>query len=359
MQKVYISFFIIIFFCGCVQDTNTTDIHKGDLYPRIYVIKPKSILVLPAINHTTSSIAPEIYAQTISKPLIEQGYYVFSPMLVDKFLKSENLYEPNIINNIPIQKLRDVFGCDAIMYIEINSWDTVSNLLTSTVSVEIVLRLVNAKDGDTLFTKYVKANITKGITPTSTFAMLTSILSTISNATTDYQTLAIICNNIGLADIPSGIYKGEEHYLVDAKNKQKLITKNKKIDAGKLYVTDISLADDQIQTNKKYTIDTKGIEGLKVASAYNLSSYEQEYVNINIENFANTYYIHSINDHPRLKNEYFFYDAEQKPFLIIGTQVVYIQQNLDGTIPIHKDNIGYFFNIENVLDLEHLQKIKF
>jgi hypothetical protein len=74
--------------CGVISQSQVT---KGQLYPKLYKEHPKSILVLPAKNTTTSVDATDHFRYTITKPLAEKGYYVFPVHLVDSFFKSENL----------------------------------------------------------------------------------------------------------------------------------------------------------------------------------------------------------------------------------------------------------------------------
>ena len=97
---------IIMLFTGC--GVSTSQITKGEYNPKIYKEHPKSILVLPAKNTTTSVDATDHFRYTITKPLSEKGYYVFPVHLVDSFFKSENLSETKMIRDIPVQKLKEV-----------------------------------------------------------------------------------------------------------------------------------------------------------------------------------------------------------------------------------------------------------
>lgn len=82
----YLSIIILVMFgfsgCGVVSKSEIT---KAQLYPKLYQQHPKSILVLPARNTTTSVDATDHFRYTVTRPLAEKGYYVFPVHLVDSF----------------------------------------------------------------------------------------------------------------------------------------------------------------------------------------------------------------------------------------------------------------------------------
>ncbi len=51
---------------------------KQDAFPDHYAEDPLTILVLPPVNLSTASDAPELYSTTIQQPLAEAGFLVLS-----------------------------------------------------------------------------------------------------------------------------------------------------------------------------------------------------------------------------------------------------------------------------------------
>src|SRR5437879_7019697 len=55
---------------------------------------PRSIVVLPPLNESTAVEATYGYLSTVTRPIAEQGYYVFPVAVVDQFLKENGLPVP-------------------------------------------------------------------------------------------------------------------------------------------------------------------------------------------------------------------------------------------------------------------------
>ena len=58
-------------------------------YAKMYEEKPITLLVMPPINNSNSVEAKDLLYTSISRPLIEAGYYVISPLLAMDVLKEE------------------------------------------------------------------------------------------------------------------------------------------------------------------------------------------------------------------------------------------------------------------------------
>lgn len=109
--------------------------------------KPKSILVIPPMNNSVEVNAPYIYLSTITQPLAEKGYYVFPVAVIDNFLKENGLPTPAEMNSIPLDKIREHFGADAVMYVTIKDWGQKYNVLSSNTVVQAHLSLVDTQTG--------------------------------------------------------------------------------------------------------------------------------------------------------------------------------------------------------------------
>ncbi len=104
---------------------------------------PRSILVLPPQNETVEVNASYEYLATITRPLAEYGYYVFPVAVVDAFMRDNGIAEPAEMHQIPLAKLRDVFGADTVLYVTLEQWGTEYAVVTSATKVELRAQLVD------------------------------------------------------------------------------------------------------------------------------------------------------------------------------------------------------------------------
>ncbi|MFG6460205.1 DUF799 domain-containing protein [Roseateles sp. DXS20W] len=113
--------------------------------------KPASILVLPPINGTPEVQAtPSVMAQ-LTEPLAESGYYVLPVSLVDETLKSNGMHTPDDAQQIPVAKLREIFGADAGLYVKVTRYGSVYKVVNSETAVTLEARLVDLRNGKLLW----------------------------------------------------------------------------------------------------------------------------------------------------------------------------------------------------------------
>ena len=111
----------------------------------------KSIVVLPPMNKSVEVSAPYIYLSTITKPLAERGYYVYPVAVVDALLKQNGLPTPVEMHAIPLKKIREHIGADAVLYVTIEDWGQKYRIVESRALVRIKLNLVDTKSGRSLW----------------------------------------------------------------------------------------------------------------------------------------------------------------------------------------------------------------
>ncbi len=104
---------------------------------------PRSVLVLPPVNHTAEVGAPDAFLSTITQPLAERGYYVYPVVLVDQLMKTNGLPTPGDMRQAPLHKLGEVFGADAVLYIDILDWETKYAVIDSSTVVKMRYHLVD------------------------------------------------------------------------------------------------------------------------------------------------------------------------------------------------------------------------
>src|SRR4030067_3610572 len=94
---------------------------KGEKFPLLYEEAPSAILVLPPINQTTAANAKEYYSTTIQEPLSFTGYYGFPYEVTTEILKMEGIYDTELLKQLSLQKFREYFGADAVLFTTIKN----------------------------------------------------------------------------------------------------------------------------------------------------------------------------------------------------------------------------------------------
>lgn len=120
-------------------------------YTAFRASKPRSILVLPPVNESTEIGATYSVLTTVTMPVSELGYYVMPVGLVDRFMKENGLTVPGEMHQAPLDKLREVFGCDAVLYLTINEFGSKYQVFSSNVIVRLSGRLVDARSGTVIW----------------------------------------------------------------------------------------------------------------------------------------------------------------------------------------------------------------
>jgi hypothetical protein len=149
-----LSLLMLAFLSGCaVQPYDYTAFHAA---------KPRSILVIPPMSDSTDVDSTYTFLSTISKPLAEKGYYVFPVAVIDTLLKENGLPTPAEMNSIPLDKIHNVTGADAVLYVRINQWGQKFQVLSSVAIVDSSVRLVDTRTGALLWEANVQAQQSSG-----------------------------------------------------------------------------------------------------------------------------------------------------------------------------------------------------
>lgn len=112
---------------------------------------PRSVLVLPPLNEGIEVDASYRYLSTISRPLAEAGYYVFPVAVVDAFMKENGLPTPGEMHAVSLEKIREVFGADAVLYVTIEEYGQKYQIISSSTIVKARARMVDVVTGATLW----------------------------------------------------------------------------------------------------------------------------------------------------------------------------------------------------------------
>ncbi|MGS0639309.1 DUF799 domain-containing protein [Citrobacter sp. VF227] len=124
--------------------------------------KPRSILVLPPVNQSPDVKASHSFLSTVSMPIAESGYYVFPVAVVEETFKQNGVTSPDDISALPLKKLHDIFGADAVMYITIKDYGTSYQVVNSDTRVTATARLVDLRSGKELWKGGATASTNEG-----------------------------------------------------------------------------------------------------------------------------------------------------------------------------------------------------
>ncbi len=124
--------------------------------------RPASILVLPPLNNSPDVNATYSMMSQTTAPLAESGYYVFPVTLVAETFKQNGLTSPTDIHEVSISKLRDIFGADAALYINVRQYGTSYSVIASETRVTAEGRLVDLRSGQVLWAGAATASSAEG-----------------------------------------------------------------------------------------------------------------------------------------------------------------------------------------------------
>jgi hypothetical protein len=143
-RKVFSAALIALAVSGCASV-------KPKDYSVFRTEDPRSILVVPVLNNSTSVTAPDYFLSTISRPFAERGYYVFPANMVKGVLEQNGLADAALVHNADPKRLDTLFGCSAVLLITIDRWESQYVVLATTTTVQFDYILKSCKTRTTLW----------------------------------------------------------------------------------------------------------------------------------------------------------------------------------------------------------------
>ena len=180
--------------CG-VSSTVT----RESQYAKMYEEKPVTLLVMPPINNSANVEAKDLLYTSISRPLVEAGYYVISPLLAMDVLKAESAYDSERF-------------FDAVVFSVIDSWTKRGLGIDTKIRYVIKSAYTNEILFDRSCDLYLDLAVRSG-TGGILGALVDLAASAINTAVTDHIMAARKANYYILRDIPRGKYSPE--YMQD------------------------------------------------------------------------------------------------------------------------------------------------
>ena len=193
--------------CGMISTVT-----RESQYAKMYEEKPLTLLVMPPINNSTNVEANDLLYTSISRPLVEAGYYVISPLLAMDVLKAESAYDSELFFDAPLTTFQNYFGADAVVFSIIDTW------AKKGTGIETKIRYVikSAYSNEILFDRscdlYLDLSIDSGANGLLG-ALVDLAASAINTAATDHIKAARKANYYILSDIPRGKYSPD--YMLD------------------------------------------------------------------------------------------------------------------------------------------------
>lgn len=178
-NKVAYLFVAVALLTGCA--------HQPKDYSAFKAADPKTILILPPKNSSPEvSASYGFYSRTLS-PVAESGYYIVPISLVDEHFKANGLTVADDIHQVDKRKLHEVFGADAVLYINILDYGTRYRVVSSASVVTAEAQLVDLRTGNELWQGKATANSEEGKNNQGGLAalLITALVNQIAGSVTD------------------------------------------------------------------------------------------------------------------------------------------------------------------------------
>lgn len=209
-MKRFIPIILLVVIASSCGTTN--QVTRESQYAAMYNDMPVTILVMPPINNTTHVEAKDLLYTSISRPLVEAGYYVISPLLSMDVLKSESAYDAELFIDQPLTMFKNYFGVDAVVFSQIDDWTKRG----FGIDTKIRYIIKSTTSGEILFDRScdLHLDLQQNSGNSSALAQLIDLAaSAIITATTDHIVAARKANYFIFRDVPRGKYSPQ--YLQD------------------------------------------------------------------------------------------------------------------------------------------------
>lgn len=209
--------------CGLM----TTTVTRESQYSKMYEEKPVTLLVMPPINNSANVEAKDLLYTSISRPLVEAGYYVISPLLAMDVLKSESAYDAEMFFDAPLTTFNKFFGADAVVFSIIDTW--AKRGMGIQTNIRYVIK--SAHTNEILFDRscdlYLDLSVDSGSNGLLA-ALVELAASAINTAATDHIVAARKANYYIMRDIPRGKYSPDYMLDMDVAAEEKDVVKTVK-----------------------------------------------------------------------------------------------------------------------------------
>jgi len=166
-------------------------------YSAFIQAKPASLLVMPPLNDSPDVKAtPGVWSHA-TRPLAEAGYYVLPVTLVDETFRQNGVTSAGEAAELPYAKLREYFGADAAVYLQVTRYGTSYAVVSSETRVEVTGRIVDLRSGQVLWQGSAAASSAEqqqsqggGLIGLLVVAVVNQIIGTTTDAAYNYAGIA-------------------------------------------------------------------------------------------------------------------------------------------------------------------------
>jgi hypothetical protein len=188
--------------CGCA----TTSAYD---YTVFWQHPPRSILVLPPMNESNSVEATYGYLSTVTRPLVDRGYYVFPVEVVDQLFKENGMPTAGEMHQVSLAKVAEITGADAVLFVTVEQYSNEYHLVTSSTNVHLRAQLLDTRSGALLWEGKCTINAGSGYSA-DPVAMLVNALVTqvISSQTDNAHKVSVQANYLMIENDKNGLPYG-------------------------------------------------------------------------------------------------------------------------------------------------------
>lgn len=200
---------------GCAAPVKTD-------YTAFRAAKPASILVLPPVNESPEVNATFSMLAQATYPLAEGGYYVMPVTLVNETFHQNGLTVATDMHQVPVAKLKEIFGADAALYMKITRYGSTYTVLSSAAVVSAEARLVDLSTGTLLWSGRASASSDENNNSGGGLAglLVAAIVKQIMNSVTDasHNVAGVTSARLLSSGTPNGLLYGPRSPLYGKDN---------------------------------------------------------------------------------------------------------------------------------------------
>ena len=206
MSRVLSLLLLALLATGCANKPAAYD------YTAFRRAQPRSILVLPPVNKSPDIKASNSVMSYVSYPLAESGYYVLPVAVTEETFRHNGIISAQDAQELPVAKLREIFGADAALYLDVRQYGSVYAVLKSETKVTLTVRLVDLRTGDQLWSGEATASSaeSKGSNSSLVGMLVSALIDQIVDSLSDrsVQIAEIANGRLLYAGRPGGLLHG-------------------------------------------------------------------------------------------------------------------------------------------------------
>ena len=204
----------IFLFFACSTSSVTTEQVS---YPN----HPRSILVMPPVNLSVDVNAAQTFLATSTYPLAEAGYYVIPVALSTQMFIQNGVTVAEEALTIPHDRLREIFGADAALYITIFQYGAIYYVIGSAVVASASARLVDLRSSEELWSGRVEITDTSNNNGSLSYILFGALFDQIANTVFNvaYDVGRRANHQLLSAERREGILYGPYHSRFGAENR--------------------------------------------------------------------------------------------------------------------------------------------